>query len=396
LSSFIGLLEPTRPLVDWARLMELRWQRARMIMAEEGLDAILTNVVDSVIYLAGWPRHRTSVYPGSYGILFFRENKGPVIFTSEGDSGYVLQDAAYSDIRVLPPWQKLWPDPYFARVFSDYQLEGAVVGLDTGMSASLYNSIVKTFSGTRLVAANSALNRMRMVKNPEEIKAYEYTVSLVEAGINTAVRMARESWGRYTEVEIAAMAQYEMLRRGCNTTDIWVTSGHKTAPVRRYATEKLVRGGELAVIDGPGSYNGFRNEFARTVWTGGKPGREEKLIYNTVYRALEAARKIMAPGTKTSALEEACLSVVREAGLEKYYGGYPYTGHGIGIRQEQPYITARFPELDAVLEEGMIINLEPGIWKEGVGGVRLEDTYLITADGYRVLTRAPYEEALLD
>lgn len=394
MTSFLGLLEPSRPLVDWAKLMELRWERARRIMAEEGLDAILTNAVDNVIYLTGWPRHRTSVYPGSYGVLFIKDRE-PVIFTSEGDSGAVLRDRAYADIRVLPPYQKPWPT-LFGQVFEEYGLAGAVVGLDTKMSTSLHNNIVKTFPAMRFADATKALNRMRMVKNAEEIKAYEHTVSLVEAGMNTAIRMAKESWGRYTEVEIAARAQYEMLRRGCNTTDLWCTSGHRAAPVRRYATDKPVRGGELVVIDGPGSFNGFRSEFARTVWTGGRPDPEAKLIYRTVYKALEAARAIMRPGTRTSALEEACLGVVREAGLEKYYGGYPYTGHGIGIRQEPPYITARFPELDAVLEEGMIINLEPGIWKEGVGGVRIEDTFLITADGYRVLSRAPYEEALLD
>ncbi|QGP90993.1 Aminopeptidase YpdF [Neomoorella glycerini] len=395
MASFVGFLEPTRPIIDWQLLQELRWKRAREIMAAEGLDAILTNVVDNVIYLTGWPRHRTSVHPGSYAVLFLREQKEPVIFCSEGDSGAVKQDHFYSDIRVLPPWQNTWVS-YFSRALEDYGLSEATVGLDTRMNASLYNGLVKSLPRVNFVNASTALNRMRMVKNPEEIKAYEYTVSLVEAGINVGIKACKESWGRYSEIEIAAMAQYELLRRGCHATDIWCTSGERTAPVRRFSSAKPVRGGELVVIDGPGSFNGFRAEFARTVWTGGRPGSEHKLLYRTIWEALEAAKEIMKPGTRTSDLEMACLRVVREAGLEDYYGGYPYTGHGMGIRQEQPYITARFPELDTELEEGMIINLEPALWKEGVGGVRLEDIYLITATGYRVLSRAPYEEDLLD
>jgi Xaa-Pro aminopeptidase len=118
-------------------------------------------------------------------------------------------------------------------------------------------------------------------------------------------------------------------------------------------------------------------------------------LYRTIWKSHQEARRIMKPGTRVSALEEACLAPVKEAGLEKFYGGYPYTGHGIGIRAEAFNITARYPELDLPLEEGMILNLEPALWQDGVGGVRVEDTYLVTADGYRVLSRAPYEDRLL-
>lgn len=395
MGTFIGYVEPTRPLIDWQLLQQLRWKRARDIMAKEGIDAILTNVVDNVSYLTGWPRFRTSVYPGSYGTLFLKEDKEPVIFCSEGDSRGVLKDRFYPDIRAMPPSQGYWPEP-LGKALSDYGLSKAKVGLDNRMQASLYNAIVKFLPGVNFVNPTAALNRMRAVKNPEEIKAYEHTVSLVESGINASIRAGKDSWGRYSEIEIAALGQYELLRRGCNSTDIWCVSGERAAPVRRYSTHKIVRAGELAVIDGPGSFNGFRSEFARTVWTGGTPGKEQKLIYQTAYKSLEAAKVIMKPGTKTSDLERACLKVVRDAGLEEHYGGYPYTGHGIGLRAEAFNITARFPEMDTVLEEGMIFNLEPGIWQEGVGGVRIEDTYLITADGYRVLSRAPYEECLLD
>src|SRR5690606_17085043 len=189
------------------------------------------------------------------------------------------------------------------------------------------------------------------------IKAYEVTLSMVEGGINAAIRAASDSWGRHTEIEVSALGQYEMLRRGCNSTDIWCVSGPRAAPVRRYSTDKIVRGNELAVIDGPGGFNGFRAEFARTVWTGGRPTGAHKTLYRTVFAALASARAILKPGTKLSSIEEACLEPVRAAGLEQYYGGYPYTGHGIGIRAEGFNVTARYPELDGVLEEGMILNL---------------------------------------
>ncbi|MBM3356499.1 MAG: aminopeptidase P family protein [Betaproteobacteria bacterium] len=394
MGTFIGYVEPTRPLIDWRLLQQMRWKRTRDAMTREGMDAILTNVVDNVIYLTGWPRFRTSVYPGSYGTLFLREAKEPVILCSEGDAHGLLKDQFYPDIRVMPPSQAYWPEP-LKKILGDYGLGKAKVGLDNRMQASLYNAIIKTIPDANFVNVTPLLNKVRAVKNAEEVKAYEHTVSLVESGINAAIRAAKDSWGKYSEIEIAALGQYELLRRGCNSTDIWCVSGERAAPVRRYSTHKIVRAGELAVIDGPGSFNGFRSEFARTVWTGGEPTQQQKLIYQTAYRSLEAAKAIMKPGTRTSDLERACLKVVRDAGLEEHYGGYPYTGHGIGLRAEAFNVTARYPEMDTVLEEGMIFNLEPGIWQEDVGGVRIEDTYLITATGYRVLSRAPYEDVLM-
>lgn len=395
MASFFSFVEPTRPFIDWPRLQALRNKRACQILKDEQVDAILTNVVDSVIYLTGWPKHRTSVHPGAYGTLFIADADEPIIFCSEGDSKGMLSDRFYEDIRVIPPWQRLWPE-IFAEAIASRGLARATIALDGRMTATLYTAIAKALPSARIVNAGPILDRIRRVKNPEEIAAYEHTLSLVECGINAAVRAATDSWGRYTELEVSTLGQIEMLKRGCNGTDIWCISGPRAAPVRRYSTDKVLRGGELAVIDGPGSFNGFRAEFARTAWTGGTPSKQQKLLYRTIWQSHEEARRIMKPGTLLSALENACLAPVREVGLEEFYGGYPYTGHGIGIRAEGFNITARFPELDLPLEEGMILNLEPALWQDGVGGVRLEDTYLITADGFRTLSRAPYEDRLLD
>ena len=395
MSEFLRYLEPSRPYVDWQRLLDLRWKRTRKLMHEAGIDAILTNVIDNVIYLAGWPRFRTSVHPGAYGVLFFQEEREPVVFCSEGDSRAFLPDAFYKDIRVLPPAQSAWL-PIYTQAVTDYGLQQSILGLDSKMTASLFLKIRDGLNGMTIVDAAKLLNTARSVKNTEEIKAFIHTASLVEAGVNTAMAACRESWGRYTEIEAAAEGMYEMLRRGCYGVDIWCVSGERTAPVRRYSTDKIIRGGELAVIDGPAGFNGMRCEFARTVWTGGRPKPEHKRLYQTVWASHVNAMKIMKPGTTTADLEIACLEPVKEAGLEAYYGGYPYTGHGIGIKAEGFNITARYPEMSVVLEPGMLLNLEPAIWWDGVGGVRIEDTYLITENGYEVITRAPYEEELLN
>ena len=251
--AFLSNLEPTRPRIDWQLLQEGRWKRMRKIMAEEGIDAIFTNVVDSVIYLTGWPKHRTSVYPGAYGTLFFKDETEPVLFCSEGDAGGMLADMIYPDIRVTPPWNNLWM-PVIDKALSDYGLKKKNIGIEPRMPAGFYNNIVETFDKVNFVNAVPAINRSRAVKNPEEIKAYEHTVSLVECGINASVEAAKNSWSQYSEIDIGTIGMIELLTRGCTSPDIWVCSGERAAPVRRYSTEKIVRAGEMCVIDGPGSF----------------------------------------------------------------------------------------------------------------------------------------------
>ena len=244
---FLSKLEPTRPRIDWQLLQEERWKRMRVIMDEEGIDAIFTNVVDSVIYLTGWPKHRTSVYPGAYGTLFLKDEVEPIIFCSEGDAGGMLADMMYPDIRVTPPWNNLWV-PIIDKALSDYGLKKKNIGIEPRMPAGLYNNIVGTLDKVNFVNAVPAINRSRAVKNPEEIKAYEHTVSLVECGINAAVEAAKNSWSQYTEIDIGTIGMVELLNRGCTGPDIWVVSGERAAPVRRYSTEKIVRAGEMCVI----------------------------------------------------------------------------------------------------------------------------------------------------
>src|SRR5262245_10607286 len=143
--SFLSFIEPTRPFIDWQRLQQLRQERTHMIMKERGVDAILTNVVDSVIYLTGWPKHRTSVHPGAYATLFIAGADEPIIFCSEGDSRGMLRDRFYKDIRVMPPWQQLWPK-MFAEAVADAGLKDTTIALDGRMTATLHTAITKALS----------------------------------------------------------------------------------------------------------------------------------------------------------------------------------------------------------------------------------------------------------
>src|SRR5262249_35599499 len=150
--SFLSFIEPTRPFIDWALLQKLRNERTRQIMKEHGVDAILSNVVDSVIYLTGWPRHRTSVHPGAYATLFVADAAEPIIFCSEGAWGGFFRDRFYQASWIIPPWKRLWPK-LFAEAVTDCSLKEATIALDGRMTANLYTAIARALPSAKLVDA---------------------------------------------------------------------------------------------------------------------------------------------------------------------------------------------------------------------------------------------------
>ncbi len=391
--NFLRNQEPLRPSIDWELLQDLRWKRARELMKKDGVDALLVNSFESVIYLTGWPRWQF-LFTHRYCALFVQDAEEPIIFCPEGDAPPIIEQKLFKDVRPLPTIQIDWPS-HFEKAMMDYGLQGKVVGIDPNMLGSLHEQTKLKVKNVKFVDAGRLLTTARSVKNPEEIKAYEHSISILEGATNTAVQLIKESWGRYSEIDIVAKASEFLLRRGCSRINMWLASGENATPLKRYTTEKMVRAGEFALIDGGGTYNGFRCEFARAVWGGGKPSDEQKRAYRAVYQAHQEMRKILRAGTKTDEVDTACVNVIKEAGFMDWYGGYPYTGHGIGIMQEPPWITRTDIRASAPLEAGMIVNIEPAIWKKGVGGIRIEDTYVITEDGHRMISHAPYEEELL-
>lgn len=394
MSNFLRDLEPLRPTIDWELLQDLRWKRTKELMEKEDLDGLLVNSYESVVYLTGWPRWQF-LFTHRYAALFAREADEPVIFCPEADEVPISDQNLFKDVRGLPTVQYDWPD-YFEKAMLDYGLEGKNVGIDPNMLGWLYEQSKTRIKTVNFVDAGGFLSNLRAVKNSEEIKAYELTLSILEGATNTAIQLIKESWGRYSEIDIVAQASMLLLKRGFTRTNMWLASGDNGTPLKRYTTDKMVRAGECALVDGGGSYNAFRVEFARTVWGGGTPLNETKKAYQAIYYAHQAMQKILNPGVKTDEVDTAIMEVIREYGFEEDYGGYPYTGHGIGITQEPPWITKTDIRVSAPLEAGMIINIEPAIFKKGVGGIRIEDTYLITDDGFRIMSHAPYEEEFLN
>ena len=230
------------------------------------------------------------------------------------------------------------------------------------------------------VAVGSLIARMREVKDAEEVarmraaanvgcELFEGMLTYLEAGLS--------------ESEVAATLEYAARLAGAErmSFDTIVASGERSAlPHGRATSAKLPKRGFLTLDFGV-ILDGYCSDMTRTVHMGkALPG--ERDVYDSVLEAQEAAVAAVAPGVTAGDVDEAARSVLRRAKLDKYFSHS--TGHGVGLEiHEGPRLAAKQKQ---VLEQGMVITIEPGVYMPGRFGVRIEDMVLVTAAGGEVLT----------
>jgi Xaa-Pro aminopeptidase len=230
------------------------------------------------------------------------------------------------------------------------------------------------------VAVRSMVAGMREVKDANEV-ARMRAAALVGCELFDGLLTYLES--ELTEAEVAATLEYAARLAGAEgmSFDTIVASGERSAlPHGRATNARLPKRG-FVTLDFGVILDGYLSDMTRTVHMGrALPG--ERDVYDSVLEAQEAAVAAVAPGTTSGDVDEAARSVLRRAKLDKYFSHS--TGHGVGLEiHEGPRLAAKQKQ---VLEQGMVITIEPGVYLPGRFGVRIEDMVLVTATGGEVLT----------
>ena len=161
---------------------------------------------------------------------------------------------------------------------------------------------------------------------------------------------------------------------------IIVASGKRSALPHGYATKKVIRRGDLVVIDFGALYRGFRSDFTRTV-VAGKPTARQLKIMAVVKEAQKRAIKKVKAGVRCAEIDRAARGYIEKSGFGKYF--VHSTGHGICRKtHEAPKLSRKNRRK---VSAGKVITIEPGIYIKGFGGVRIEDMVLVTPQGARIL-----------
>jgi len=230
------------------------------------------------------------------------------------------------------------------------------------------------------VAVGPLVTRMREVKDADEIAKMRMAAGV---GCELFEGMLRYLEAGLTEAQVAATLEYAARLAGAEgmSFDTIVASGVRSAlPHGRATGAKLPKRG-FVTLDFGVILDGYCSDMTRTVHMGkAMPG--ERDVYDSVLEAQEAAVAAVAPGVTAGEVDEAARSVLRRVKLDKYFSHS--TGHGVGLEiHEGPRLAAKQKQ---VLEQGMVITIEPGVYMPGRFGLRIEDMVLVTAKGGEVLT----------
>ncbi|AZB43544.1 aminopeptidase P family protein [Bacillus sp. FJAT-42376] len=257
------------------------------------------------------------------------------------------------------------------------------------MTFSSYEQYKKAMSGISLVPVSGAVEKLRLIKSPAEIKILKEAAQIADAAYSHILHFVRPG---LKELDVSNELEFFMRKNGAASSsfDIIVASGYRSALPHGAASEKEIESGDFVTLDFGAYYKGYCSDITRT-FAVGEPSDKLKEIYSVV---LEAQMRGM-NGIKAGITGKEADALTRDLITEKGYGDYfgHSTGHGLGLEvHEGPALSLRS---DTVLEPGMVVTVEPGIYIAGLGGVRIEDDTVVTEAGNEALTSSPKELIIL-
>jgi Xaa-Pro aminopeptidase len=234
-------------------------------------------------------------------------------------------------------------------------------------------------------AIDGLVENLRAVKDASEIDRIREAARLGSRVMEETIRLIRPG---VTELDIAAEIGYRMRRKGASgeSFEAIVAAGPRSALPHARPTAHQIGKNELVVLDLGAILRRYCSDLTRTVHVGKAPARVRQW-YHAVLDAQTAARDAVKAGVTCGAVDAAARNVLQNKGLGRYF--VHSTGHGIGLEIHEDPRIAR--DQKTLLETGNVVTLEPGVYVEGVGGIRIEDDALVTPRGAEILTTTSRE-----
>ncbi len=248
--------------------------------------------------------------------------------------------------------------------------------------------------GHDVVPTTGVVEALREVKDDGEVARMARAAAIADAALGEVLPLlasaVRET---VTEEQFALALDTAMRRGGAEGTafETIVAAGPNSAKPHHRPTDRPIRSGDPVVVDFGATFDGYRSDMTRTFCVGGEPDGELARIFDVVGTSQADGVAVVRPGIGTKAVDDACRQVIAAAGwADAFEHG---TGHGVGLDiHEAPTVS---PLGTAILSPGVIITVEPGVYLPGVGGVRIEDTLVVTEEGSRPLTNFSKAVALI-
>ncbi len=251
--------------------------------------------------------------------------------------------------------------------------------------APVYLALGEMCPQTSFVDASHITESQRRTKSSAELALLAEAARITDAAMQAGIALVREG---ATESAVAAAAEYEIRRQGAELAFVTVMgAGPRTAHATFFPTNRVMQAGECVVLDCGARVEGYHGDMCRSL-TVGPPSERQRRALSAVESAVNDAIEATRPGVSVGDVHRAAQDAVVQAGFGENWWGY-YMPHGTGTAQHEP--PAGMADADLVLEENMVICVEPGITLPGEGAVILEQMVWVTADGAEPLTRLPLQ-----
>jgi Xaa-Pro dipeptidase len=355
-------------------------------MQDAGLEALALNPSPSLVHLTGLHFH-LSERPV---VFLYRPGSPPALVLPKLESTKIDPQAGF-DLFPYGENPETW-NAVFSRACNHLSLNGRTIGIDPGRLRVLELRFLEAgVSHAQIQSAESALAIVRMNKDKDEIAAMQKAVEIAQqALINTlpAIKIG------VTEREVASELTLQLMKAGSDPELPFaaaVAGGPNSANPHAVPSDRKLKTGDLLMIDWGASHKGYCSDLTRT-FSIQRLSPELLIIGQTVKNANQAAQETVKPGILAGMVDRSARNVIEKAGYGVQFTHR--TGHGLGLEvHEHPYIYA---ENQQPLEAGMTFTIEPGIYLNGQGGVRIEDNVVVTSTGYFCLSNLPREIQILE
>jgi Xaa-Pro aminopeptidase len=357
-----------------------RRQRLLQSLSAEGMEALLVSNPLNVTYLTGFSGESSFLVLGRQRVLLVSDAR----FTKQ-----IAEECPGLEAHIRPPEQSV----HQATATVLTKLGFRAVGFETShLTVGEWERLREGTPAITWKPCRDLVEDLRAVKDASEVEQIRQAIHIAERAFNAFCALLRPE---DSEKDLRDDLEYYVRRcGGCSTSfPSIVAAGERAALPHAPPTDRTIHGAELLLVDWGASGPFYKSDLTRILVSrknsafapSGKDRRgETKLgqIYEVVWRAQRQAIQRIHPGVKGHEVDAEARRVIAEAGFGDFFGHG--LGHGVGLQiHEAPSLR---PNSDVVLEAGMVITVEPGIYLPGWGGVRIEDDVLVTPEGCEVLT----------
>lgn len=357
-----------------------RLGRLRERLVREELGALLVTKLANVRYLTG--------FTGSAAMLLVTPDRA--LFVTDGryaEQSKEQLDAAGVDTQV--EIEIGLTAAAQGAALAEVVEAGTRLGLeDHSVTWADQRGFVATFEGAELVPAGALVEDLRRVKDAGEVARVRSACAIADDAFQAL--LPRLETG-ITEQQFALELEFAMRERGAsgNSFDPIIAAGPNGAKPHARPSDRVIGRNELVVCDFGCIVDGYCSDMTRTVSVG-DPGAEARHLYDVVLTSQRAGRALVAADVACSEIDRASRDVIAAAGWADAFSHS--TGHGVGLEiHEAPRVAATGRD---TLLVGDVVTVEPGVYLPGIGGVRIEDTVVVTATGSEPLTLTPKDLVL--